>query len=101
MYPDLRQRNGTGVLPFFHIFGARNHTKCDSTLCLTHFGYVGAVGLILAPLRGGYAIVVQGRFEPIAFCANIEKYKIAFTAVVPPILVMLARHPGRSSCIPD
>ncbi|KAF8908000.1 AMP binding protein [Mucidula mucida] len=71
--PDLTQRTASGVLPFFHIFGS--------------------VNLLLLPLRMGFATVVQPRFDPIQYCANIEKYKVAFSLIVPPILVMLARHP--------
>ena len=36
----------------------------------------------------------MSRFEPIQFCANIEQYKVTVALVVPPILVVLARHPG-------
>ena len=34
------------------------------------------------------------RFDPVQFCANIERYKIQRAFVVPPVLVVLARHPG-------
>lgn len=34
------------------------------------------------------------RFDPVQFCANIERYKITCSLVVPPVLVVLARHPG-------
>lgn len=34
------------------------------------------------------------RFEPVAFCQTIERYKITVGLIVPPILVVLARHPA-------
>lgn len=37
----------------------------------------------------------MSRFDPVQFCANIEKYKITIALIVPPVLVVLARHPGK------
>lgn len=42
----------------------------------------------------GLPVVIQSRFEPNEYCANIEKYKVSISLIVPPILVVLARHPG-------
>jgi 4-coumarate--CoA ligase len=39
----------------------------------------------------------MSRFDPVQFCANIERYKINIALVVPPVLVVLARHPGENS----
>ncbi|KAJ7192011.1 AMP binding protein [Mycena pura] len=61
------------IVPFYHIFGAAN------TL-IGIFSY-------------GCCIVIQARFDPIEFCANIEKYRVGHVFVVPPVLVVLARHP--------
>ncbi|KAJ7594131.1 AMP binding protein [Mycena floridula] len=63
-----------GVLPFYHIYGS--------------------VKLLLFLLYCGVPLVIQTRFEPDQFCANIERYKITSTFIVPPILVVLARHPA-------
>ncbi|KAJ6609078.1 AMP binding protein [Mycena sp. CBHHK59/15] len=63
-----------GILPFYHIYGIAN---------VIHLGVSSAV-----------PVVIQTRFEPVEFCANIAKYKIAFAFVVPPVLVVLARHPA-------
>ncbi|KAJ6557879.1 AMP binding protein [Mycena capillaripes] len=46
------------------------------------------------PLIMGLPVVIQSRFEPTEYCANIEKYKISVSLIVPPILVVLARHPA-------
>ncbi|KAJ7185864.1 AMP binding protein [Mycena filopes] len=71
------ERPMMGVLPFYHIFGVAN---------ILTFSMVAAC-----------PVVIQVRFEPVQFCANIEKYKAGFSFVVPPILVVLARHPAVDS----
>ncbi|KAF8653316.1 hypothetical protein AX16_004016 [Volvariella volvacea WC 439] len=63
-----------GILPFYHIYGA--------------------VQLLHHPFTCGSAVIIQPRFDPVAFCADIEKYKIAMALIVPPVLVVLARHPA-------
>ncbi|KAJ7099936.1 AMP binding protein [Mycena belliarum] len=63
-----------GILPFYHIYA------------LTQ--------VLHLPLVLGLPTVVQTRFEPVEFCANIEKYKASISLIVPPILVVLARHPA-------
>lgn len=55
--------------------------------------WIGAVKVLAFPFTQGTPIVVMPRFDPVQFCANIEKYKINIALVVPPVLVVLARHP--------
>ncbi|KAF9447183.1 AMP binding protein [Macrolepiota fuliginosa MF-IS2] len=62
------------ILPFYHIYGA---------VKLLHF-----------PFTHGTPIVVMPRFDPIQFCANIERYGVNMALVVPPVIVLLARHPA-------
>lgn len=54
----------------------------------------GAVNLVQLPYLRGVPVVVMSRFEPVAFCKTIEIYKVTIGLIVPPILVLLARHPG-------
>ncbi|RDB25422.1 4-coumarate--CoA ligase-like 7 [Hypsizygus marmoreus] len=63
-----------GILPFYHIYGA---------VKLVHF-----------PWTRGAPVVIQARFDPEKFCASIERYKITMALIVPPVLVVLARHPA-------
>ncbi|KAJ7697607.1 AMP binding protein [Mycena rosella] len=74
-FPRLRagEQPMIGILPLYHIYGVSN--------------------LLNFPLTVACPVVVQTRFEPVQFCANIAKYKIVFGFIVPPILVVLARHP--------
>ncbi|KAF8891748.1 AMP binding protein [Infundibulicybe gibba] len=64
--------NMLGILPFYHIYGA---------VKLLHF-----------PFFCGSPVIIQPRFDPVQFCANVEAYRIAVALIVPPVLVVLARH---------
>ena len=55
----------------------------------------GLVKLLLLPFACGVPMVIQTRFDPVQFCANIERYRITISLIVPPVLVVLARHPGK------
>ncbi|EIW83606.1 acetyl-CoA synthetase-like protein [Coniophora puteana RWD-64-598 SS2] len=64
-----------GVLPSYHIYGA---------IWLLHF-----------PLTmGAPSIILHGRFEPEKFCAAVQLYKATIGIIVPPILVVFAKHPA-------
>ncbi|KAJ7496973.1 AMP binding protein [Mycena latifolia] len=63
-----------GILPFYHIYGVAK---------LLHF-----------PFTAGCAVVIQRRFDPVQFCTVIQKYRATVSLVVPPVLVVLARHPA-------
>ncbi|KAI5124907.1 hypothetical protein M0805_007335 [Coniferiporia weirii] len=77
VFPTKHGKDVTlGVLPFYHIYGALNLLQ-------------------LCPLDG-IPVVVMSRFDPFAFCKYIEQYKVTFSFIVPPILVVLARHPAAS-----
>ncbi|KAH8832049.1 AMP binding protein, partial [Flagelloscypha sp. PMI_526] len=73
-YPPLRPKDKLyGILPFYHIYG-----------CVVVLQYV---------FNTGATLVIGPRFDPVSFCANIEKYKINASLIVPPVLVVLAHHP--------
>ncbi|KAG5653509.1 hypothetical protein H0H81_012581 [Sphagnurus paluster] len=63
-----------GILPFYHIYGA---------VKLVHF-----------PWTRGVPVIIQPRFDPDKFCASIERYRVTIALIVPPVLVVLARHPA-------
>jgi 4-coumarate--CoA ligase len=45
-------------------------------------------------------VVIMTRFDPNSFCATIAKYKITVAPIVPPVLVVLARHAGKLGLMP-
>ncbi|CAO3597553.1 unnamed protein product [Absidia cylindrospora] len=62
-----------GVLPFFHIFGL--------------------TVVIHMSLFWGIPLTVMTKFDLPLFCETIQKHQISFSCLVPPILVLLAKHP--------
>ncbi|KAF3912090.1 hypothetical protein ABW21_db0203628 [Orbilia brochopaga] len=60
-------------LPFFHIYGLT---------CIIH-----------VPFYLGIKVVIMERFDLEKFCQNVERYKISFVYVVPPVVLALAKHP--------
>lgn len=45
------------------------------------------------PLSRGLGTVILRGFDPVSFGNSIERYKIAFCPIVPPILVLIANNP--------
>ncbi|KAG9107916.1 hypothetical protein FRC07_008563 [Ceratobasidium sp. 392] len=72
MYP--RRDVLLGILPFYHMYGAMK--------------------LLLYPFTLGVPVVISPSFDPESFCSNIEKYRITYALIVPPVLVVLASHPA-------
>jgi acyl-CoA synthetase (AMP-forming)/AMP-acid ligase II len=62
-----------GILPFFHIAGM---------VCILH-----------SVLYIGGKLALMRRFEPESFLQTIQKYRIEVAPLVPPLVVVLAKHP--------
>ncbi|KAE8380697.1 hypothetical protein BDV26DRAFT_256830 [Aspergillus bertholletiae] len=60
-------------LPFFHIYGLT---------CLVH-----------QTLYQGYRLVVMQKFDIEKWCAHVQNYRITFSYVVPPVVLLLSKHP--------
>lgn len=69
--PFLANAMSLALLPFFHAY---------------------SFALLVIRLIGGNSSVVFSRFEEELFLQSIEKYKIKYLTVVPPIMVFLAKH---------
>ena len=41
----------------------------------------------------GWTLTVMSKFDIERFCANIERYRITFAYVVPPVVLLLGKHP--------
>ena len=68
-----------GSLPYYHIYGA--------------------IKLLLFPLSLGTPAVVMAGFDPMRFCEAVERYRATILLVVPPMMVVLARHEGMCSFV--
>lgn len=89
-----------GVLPFYHIYGETifSHSlPLFSSIKVILISFVGAVKLLHFPLITGTPVVVMSKFDPELFCASIQKYKVTLSLVVPPMLLVLGRHPGMTT----
>lgn len=74
--PDAPQGQGDVVLaclPFFHIYGLNV--------------------LIHLPMFTGVTAVVLARFEIEKFCRLIQEHKVTFSYIVPPMVLLLCKHP--------
>lgn len=53
----------------------------------------GIAVLILLPMYRGITLYIMQRFDLELFCKSIEQHKITVTFVVPPVALLLAKHP--------
>ena len=58
-----------------------------------HLTTLGLTCLIHQSLFSGWTLVVMPRFDLEKFCSTIQKEKITFAYVVPPIILLLGKHP--------
>jgi acyl-CoA synthetase (AMP-forming)/AMP-acid ligase II len=71
---DLRENDTLiGVLPFFHIYGM--------------------VVIMILSLHVGATVVTMPRFDLEQFLQTMEKYRVTYANVVPPIVLALAKNP--------
>lgn len=53
---------------------------------------LGLAILVLLPVHQGITAYIMQRFDLEQFCQNIEENKITVTFVVPPVVLLLAKH---------
>ncbi|KAL3456614.1 hypothetical protein BJX64DRAFT_39039 [Aspergillus heterothallicus] len=70
---DGRGDRVLAFLPFFHIYGLT---------CLVH-----------QTLYQGYELVVMAKFDLEKWCQHVQNYRITFSYVVPPVVLLLGKHP--------
>lgn len=72
---NLSWKNDTLVafLPFFHIYGLT---------CIMHFS-----------MFSGIKLIIMDRFDLEKFCQQVQSRKVTFAMVVPPVVLLLAKHP--------
>ncbi|OAA67279.1 phenylacetyl-ligase [Niveomyces insectorum RCEF 264] len=70
---DGKGDKGLGITPFFHIYGL--------TCCIMFFAYMG------------WELVIMQRFDMERACQLIEKYRLTFAFVPPPVVLAFSKHP--------
>jgi acyl-CoA synthetase (AMP-forming)/AMP-acid ligase II len=69
-------------------------TAADTTLAVAPwFHSLGLTAELLVPLSQGAAVVTLPRFEPAAFLDALERHRVTYLAVPPPVAAFLARSP--------
>jgi acyl-CoA synthetase (AMP-forming)/AMP-acid ligase II len=74
---DVQEETVIAVLPFFHIYGM--------------------VLILLRGLRRGFTLVSMARFDFVQFLECVQKYRVTYAPLVPPIVLGLAKHPAVES----
>ena len=78
-------------LPFCHSFiYMASRLKAISSVHLTT---LGLTCLVHQSLFSGLTLIVMPKFDLEKFCSTIQKEKITFAYVVPPIILLLGKHP--------
>ena len=54
---------------------------------------LGLTCLVHQTLYQGYKLVVMERFDIEKWCAHVQNYRITFSYVVPPVVLLLSKHP--------
>jgi acyl-CoA synthetase (AMP-forming)/AMP-acid ligase II len=74
-------------------------TPDDTVLALPPFAHVmGFVVTLAVPLAAGARIVTLPRFDVEAFLRTIERERVTFLVVPPPVMAVLAAHPLVERC---
>ncbi|KAG5642121.1 hypothetical protein DXG03_003592 [Asterophora parasitica] len=92
---ETTHRNITAVLSIVRPTFPKLTLGHDSVLAILPFYHVyGAVKLVHFPWTCGVPVIIQPRFDPESFLAAIQRYRVTVALIVPPVLVVLARHPA-------
>ena len=71
--PDGKGDIMLAFLPFFHIYGLT---------CIIH-----------QTMLSGLTTVIMSKFDLEKFCATIQREKVTFAYIVPPVVLLLGKHP--------
>jgi 4-coumarate--CoA ligase len=61
--------------------------------CLPFFHIYGLTALIHNPLYSGVTSIVLSKFDIETFCSLIQQHKITYSYIVPPMVLLLSKHP--------
>ncbi|EXJ94481.1 hypothetical protein A1O1_02877 [Capronia coronata CBS 617.96] len=64
--------------------------------CLPFFHIYGLTTTIFNPLYSGTTTFVLARFELEKWCSLVQEHSITFSCIVPPIVLLLCKHPAVS-----
>lgn len=62
--------------------------------CLPFFHIFGLTSILHHTVRTGFLTLVMAQFEIQRWCQIVETHRVTFSYIVPPIMVLLAKHPA-------
>lgn len=91
---ELTHRNMTSVTAAIEISFREDFTKDDITLAVLPFQHIyGMAKFIHSGFLMGQLCIVQPKFDLEKFLDAVQRYKITLALLVPPVCVLLAKHP--------
>ncbi|OCT46576.1 putative 4-coumarate--CoA ligase 1 [Cladophialophora carrionii] len=85
--------NGTSTPPNSDIPLPARGTGDKILACLPFFHIYGLNCLVLSPIYSGVHTMVMARFDLERWCSIVQDHKITFSYIVPPIVLLLCKHP--------
>ncbi|ETI28852.1 hypothetical protein G647_01304 [Cladophialophora carrionii CBS 160.54] len=85
--------NGTSTPPNSDIPLPAPGTGDKILACLPFFHIYGLNCLVLSPIYSGAHTMVMARFDLERWCSIVQDHKITFSYIVPPIVLLLCKHP--------
>lgn len=89
----LTDKNFLTVIRHFAISSPDIVNNNVTTLALLPFFHAYSFSVLLVRLSFGNKSVILPRFDEKMFLRTIEKYRIGYLTIVPPLMVFLAKHP--------
>ncbi|CAO3589367.1 unnamed protein product [Absidia cylindrospora] len=90
----LTHRNFVGQVLVNVNFDPEAARDNDVLICFLPFYHIyGLTGMVMNSFYRVMPVVVMSRFELELFCQLVERYKVTFANIVPPIAVLLAKSP--------
>ncbi|KAI8086520.1 uncharacterized protein BX664DRAFT_336027 [Halteromyces radiatus] len=91
----ITHRNFVGQVLVNLNFDPDNNSRDDDRLVafLPFYHIYGLTGMVMNSFYRVIPVVVMQRFDLELFCQLVERYKITFANIVPPIAVLLAKSP--------
>ena len=59
----------------------------------TAYPFLGLTCLVHQAMYSGWKLIVMPKFDLEKFCATIQSQKITFSYIVPPVVLLLGKHP--------
>lgn len=92
--PDGKGDKVLAFLPFYHIYGKFWPANLILGVFLSNDGSLGLTCLITQALYKGYHLIVMSKFDIEKWCSHVQNYRVTFSYIVPPVVLLLGKHPA-------